>query len=51
MDEDLEVAKEIEEIALDNNITALELIEMYKKAQSLATKQGKEPIQKLLPTV
>ena len=42
MDKDLEVAKEIEEIALEQNISAKVLIEEYKKALSQATTQGKE---------
>lgn len=32
---ELEMAKEIEQIALDHNISPLELIEQYKKAYSL----------------
>lgn len=38
----LEIAKEIENIALESNISILELIEHYKKALSLATTQEKE---------
>ncbi|MGG7057565.1 hypothetical protein ACQPUZ_04635 [Clostridium tertium] len=40
---ELEIAKEIEEIALAHNISTLELIEQYKKAQSLTDQdKGKE---------
>lgn len=38
----LEIAKEIEKIALESNISILELTEHYKKALSLATTQEKE---------
>ena len=48
MDKALEVAKEIEQIALENNISVNDLLEQYKKAQSLATTQGKEPNIKIL---
>lgn len=37
----LEAAKEIEKIAIDNNISVHDLIEQYKKAYSL-TDQDKE---------
>jgi hypothetical protein len=43
MDKALEVAKEIERIALEHNISLQDLIEQYKKAHSPATKQGNEP--------
>lgn len=39
---ELEMAKEIVKIVQEKNISVQELIEEYKKAQSLATKQGKE---------
>ena len=39
---ELKIAREIERIALENNISVQYLIEQYKKAQSPATKQGKE---------
>lgn len=39
---ELEIAKEIVKIVQEKNISVQELIEEYKKAQSLATKQGKE---------
>ncbi|MDB1969444.1 hypothetical protein [Clostridium tertium] len=39
---ELEMAKEIVKIVQENNVSVQELIEEYKKAQSLATKQGKE---------
>lgn len=40
----LEIAKEIQNIALESNISILELTEHYKKALSLATTQEKEHI-------
>lgn len=40
----LEIAKEIQNIALESNVSILELIEHYKKALSLATTQEKEHI-------
>ena len=43
---ELEIAKEIEEIALRHNVSVERLIEEYKKAHSLATTQENEPIQK-----
>ncbi len=39
---ELEMAKEIVKIVQENNVSVQELIEEYKKAQSPATKQGKE---------
>lgn len=39
---ELEMAKEIVKIVQENNVSVQELIEEYKKAQSLANKQGKE---------
>lgn len=46
MDKALEIAKEIEEIALRHNVSVERLIEEYKKAHSQATTQGNEQIQK-----
>ncbi|MBD7914521.1 hypothetical protein H9660_05130 [Clostridium sp. Sa3CUN1] len=39
---ELEIAKEIEEIALRHNVSVERLIEEYKKAHSLATTQENE---------
>ena len=45
---ELEIAKEIEEIALRHNVSPEKLIEEYKKAHSLATTQENEPNIKIL---
>ena len=46
LDKALEIAKEIERIALENNIPVNELIEKYKKAHSLDTTKENELMNK-----